>query len=114
MRFARIGDAVYHKWTCDAQVANVFCMRVHSCTVSDGQGGPPIQILDSDGCSIDRFVLADLDYVTDLMAGQEAHVFKVESCEQNFKNFYYSSPIVQRSISTVKLKYALRNQAHNA
>ena len=78
VRFARIGDAVYHKWTCDAQVANVCCMRVHSCTVSDGQGGAPIQILDSDGCSIDRFVLADLDYITDLMAGQEAHVFKVK------------------------------------
>ena len=49
VRFARIGDAVYHKWSCTAEVANLYCMRVHTCLVTDGQGGPNIQVLDNDG-----------------------------------------------------------------
>lgn len=27
-------------------------------------------------CSVDKYVLLDLDYTNDLVAGQEAHVFK--------------------------------------
>ena len=54
----------------------MFCMRVHTCKVGDGQGGQPVLILDERGCAVDRYVLRNLDYLSDLMAGQEAHVFK--------------------------------------
>uniref|UniRef100_A0A915ATP1 ZP domain-containing protein n=1 Tax=Parascaris univalens TaxID=6257 RepID=A0A915ATP1_PARUN len=76
IRYAKIGDSVYHKWTCVSELDEVYCMRVHTCTVYDGQGGERVEVLDARGCSVDKFVLLDLDYVTDLSAGQEAHVFK--------------------------------------
>uniref|UniRef100_A0AC35G1U6 ZP domain-containing protein n=1 Tax=Panagrolaimus sp. PS1159 TaxID=55785 RepID=A0AC35G1U6_9BILA len=77
VKYARIGDHVYHKWTCDSESVGVYCMKVHTCIVTDGQGGEPITVLDQEGCEIDRFVLQNLDYSTDgLSAGKGAHVFK--------------------------------------
>ncbi|KAE9548678.1 hypothetical protein FO519_008111 [Halicephalobus sp. NKZ332] len=76
VRYARIGDHVYHQWTCESENPGVYCMKVHSCSVSDGQGGNPVLVLDQEGCEIDRFVLQNLDYSGDLSAGQGAHVFK--------------------------------------
>lgn len=43
IRFAQIGQAVYHKWLCtsgDYRLTNdnTFCMTVHTCTVDDGHG----------------------------------------------------------------------------
>ncbi|KAK0395494.1 hypothetical protein QR680_001307 [Steinernema hermaphroditum] len=76
VRYARIGDHVYHKWSCVAESPDIYCMRVHTCTVYDGQGGEPVLVLDKNGCEVDRFVLQNLEYTNDLMAGQEAHVFK--------------------------------------
>uniref|UniRef100_A0AC34QRU0 ZP domain-containing protein n=1 Tax=Panagrolaimus sp. JU765 TaxID=591449 RepID=A0AC34QRU0_9BILA len=76
VKYARIGDHVYHKWTCESESVGVYCMKVHSCSVSDGQGGEAVLVLDSEGCEIDRFVLQNLDYSGDLTAGQGAHVFK--------------------------------------
>ncbi|KAI6225526.1 Cuticlin-1 [Aphelenchoides fujianensis] len=61
VRYAKIGDRVYHKWTC---------------TVNDGQGGEPVFVLDEFGCEIDRYVLKNLDYSADLTAGQTSYVFK--------------------------------------
>uniref|UniRef100_A0A914Z254 ZP domain-containing protein n=1 Tax=Panagrolaimus superbus TaxID=310955 RepID=A0A914Z254_9BILA len=76
VKYARIGDHVYHKWTCDSESVGIYCMKVHTCIVTDGQGGEPITVLDQEGCEIDRFVLQNLEYSTDLSAGQGAHVFK--------------------------------------
>uniref|UniRef100_A0A7E4URW3 Peptidase A1 domain-containing protein n=1 Tax=Panagrellus redivivus TaxID=6233 RepID=A0A7E4URW3_PANRE len=76
VRYARIGEPVYHKWSCDSETPGIYCMTVHSCSVTDGQGGEPVYVLDKDGCEIDRFVLQNLEYPTDLTAGQSAHVFK--------------------------------------
>jgi len=35
-------------------------MRVHSCTVSDGQGGEPVEVIDKKGCGVDALLLRDL------------------------------------------------------
>ncbi|CAI2333718.1 unnamed protein product [Caenorhabditis sp. 36 PRJEB53466] len=76
IKYARIGDQVYHKWTCVAELENVYCMKVHSCTVYDGQGGPPVTVIDANGCSVDGVILQNLEYTSDLTAGKIAPVFK--------------------------------------
>ncbi len=50
-------------------------MTVYDCFVDDGTGDK-IPLLDADGCSIDQYLLGNLEYPMDLMAGREAHVFK--------------------------------------
>ncbi|KAH7710184.1 CUT-4 protein, partial [Aphelenchoides avenae] len=76
VRYAKIGDQVYHKWSCTTPTEDIYCMRVHSCTVNDGQGGEQVYVLDENGCQIDAYVLKNLEYTGDLAAGQLAYVFK--------------------------------------
>ncbi|CAJ0606677.1 unnamed protein product [Cylicocyclus nassatus] len=76
IKYGKIGETVYHKWTCVSELTDVYCMRVHSCTVYDGQGGPPVTVLDANGCSVDGVILQNLDYTSDLTAGKAAQVFK--------------------------------------
>ncbi|CAJ0932395.1 unnamed protein product, partial [Mesorhabditis belari] len=83
IQFANIGQQVYHKWTCDSETTDTFCAIVHSCTVDDGNGDT-IQILNEEGCALDKFLLNNLEYPTDLMAGQEAHVYKYADRSQLF------------------------------
>jgi len=83
IRYALIGQQVYHKWTCDTETVDTFCMRVHSCFVDDG-AGDRVTLLDEAGCAQDRYLLRNLEYLTDLMAGQEAHVFKYADRAQLF------------------------------
>uniref|UniRef100_A0A0N5AWL1 ZP domain-containing protein n=1 Tax=Syphacia muris TaxID=451379 RepID=A0A0N5AWL1_9BILA len=73
--FASVGQQVYHKWTCDSEIQDIFCMIVHTCYVDDGQG-KSVEILGDDGCAKDKYILNNLEYPTDLMAGQEAHIYK--------------------------------------
>ncbi|CAJ0586671.1 unnamed protein product, partial [Mesorhabditis spiculigera] len=83
IQFATIGQQVYHKWTCDSETTDTFCAVVHTCTVDDGNGDT-IQILNDEGCALDKFLLNNLEYPTDLMAGQEAHVYKYADRSQLF------------------------------
>lgn len=83
VRFAIIGQQVYHKWTCDTETVDTFCMRVHSCFVDDGNGDK-VTLLNENGCAQDKYLLRNLEYTTDLMAGQEAHVFKYADRAQLF------------------------------
>ncbi|KAH7727357.1 cuticulin-1 [Aphelenchoides avenae] len=83
IRFATIGQQVYHKWTCDTETQNTFCAVVHTCTVDDG-AGDNVQIINPEGCALDRFLLNNLEYPTDLSAGQEAHVYKFADRAQLF------------------------------
>ncbi|EPB76670.1 hypothetical protein ANCCEY_04232 [Ancylostoma ceylanicum] len=76
IKYGKIGETVYHKWSCVSELTDVYCMRVHSCTVYDGQGGPPVTVLDVNGCSVDGVILQNLDYTSDLTAGKAAQVFK--------------------------------------
>ncbi|VDK44366.1 unnamed protein product [Anisakis simplex] len=75
VQFAIIGQQVYHKWTCDSETLDTFCAIVHSCVVDDGLGHS-VEVLNEEGCAIDKYLLNNLEYPTDLMAGQEAHVYK--------------------------------------
>lgn len=50
-------------------------MVVHSCFVDDGNGDS-VEVLNSEGCALDKFLIDNLDYPTDLTAGQETTVFK--------------------------------------
>uniref|UniRef100_A0A914VDY6 ZP domain-containing protein n=1 Tax=Plectus sambesii TaxID=2011161 RepID=A0A914VDY6_9BILA len=75
VRLAVVGMQVFHKWACDSDTADTFCMTVVNCIVSDG-ANDNIQLLDDQGCALDKFILGNIEYPTDLMAGKEAHVFK--------------------------------------
>ncbi|KAK0397707.1 hypothetical protein QR680_002231 [Steinernema hermaphroditum] len=81
--YATIGQMVYHKWTCDTETENQFCMVVHSCTVDDGNGDR-VELIDSKGCAKDKYLLQNLDYVSDLMVGKEAHVYKYADRQSMF------------------------------
>jgi len=83
IQFATIGQQVYHKWTCDSETVDTFCAVVHSCFVDDGNGDK-VEILNMEGCALDKFLLNNLEYPTDLMAGQEAHVYKYADRAQLF------------------------------
>ncbi len=50
-------------------------MTVYNCYVDD-TSGDSIQLLDEDGCALDKYLLGNLEYPEDLVAGKEAHVFK--------------------------------------
>lgn len=63
-------------------------MLVHSCTVDDGKGDR-VDILDQNGCAVDRYVLNNIEYPEDLLAGQEAHVYKYADRE----SLYYQCQI---------------------
>ncbi|GMR34285.1 hypothetical protein PMAYCL1PPCAC_04480, partial [Pristionchus mayeri] len=83
VKFASVGQHVYHKWTCESETTDTFCSVVHSCTVDDGNGDR-IMILNEDGCALDKFILNNLEYPQDLVAGQEAHVYKYADRNQLF------------------------------
>ncbi|VDN06828.1 unnamed protein product [Thelazia callipaeda] len=83
IQFATIGQPAYHKWTCDSETVDTFCAVVHSCFVDDGNGDK-VELLNADGCALDKYLLNNLEYPTDLMAGQEAHVYKYADRSQLF------------------------------
>uniref|UniRef100_A0A0R3S6T1 ZP domain-containing protein n=1 Tax=Elaeophora elaphi TaxID=1147741 RepID=A0A0R3S6T1_9BILA len=83
IQYAVVGQPIYHKWTCDSEAVDTFCALVHSCFVDDGNGDM-VQILNEEGCALDKYLLNNLEYPTDLMAGQEAHVYKYADRSQLF------------------------------
>ncbi|MCP9261628.1 hypothetical protein DINM_004973 [Dirofilaria immitis] len=83
IQFAIVGQPIYHKWTCESEIVDTFCALVHSCFVDDGSGDT-VQIVNDEGCALDKYLLNNLEYPTDLMAGQEAHVYKYADRSQLF------------------------------
>uniref|UniRef100_A0AC34GEW4 ZP domain-containing protein n=1 Tax=Panagrolaimus sp. ES5 TaxID=591445 RepID=A0AC34GEW4_9BILA len=74
--FATVGQKIYHKWTCEPVTTDSsFCMIVHSCVVDSGLR-EFIDILDRRGCALDSMLLTNLEYSTDLIAGQQTQVYK--------------------------------------
>ncbi len=37
VNFVRVGDAVFHRWSCQGPLQQLYCMIVHSCTAEDGE-----------------------------------------------------------------------------
>uniref|UniRef100_A0A915E4D4 ZP domain-containing protein n=1 Tax=Ditylenchus dipsaci TaxID=166011 RepID=A0A915E4D4_9BILA len=81
--YATIGQMVYHKWTCESSTQNQFCMVVHTCMVDDGNGDR-VELIDDKGCAKDKYLLQNLDYVSDLLVGKEAHVYKYADRQSMF------------------------------
>lgn len=53
----------------------------HSCIVDDGHGDR-VELIDEQGCARDKYLLQNLDYISDLMVGKEAHVYKYADRER--------------------------------
>ena len=75
IRFAKVGDKVFHRWQCTTDMVDMFGMLINSCFVDDG-AGQRVQVVDERGCSVDQFVLPVITYQRDLLAYVEAAVFK--------------------------------------
>lgn len=57
--YAQVGQPVYHKWTCDGGFTDMFCMQIYSCYV-DNRYGKKVDLIDSQGCAIDRHLIGNL------------------------------------------------------
>ncbi|EFO86669.1 CRE-CUT-6 protein [Caenorhabditis remanei] len=98
VRFATLGESVYHRWECievEGADKDTFGMLVHSCYVDNGYGDR-VDILDSNGCGLDAVLLSTPDYDTSLrLATKPYHVFK-----------YADRPVLQFQCQiTLCLKY---------
>lgn len=76
VQFALIGQAVFHKWTCDTETVDTFCMFVYSCFVVDPAGNDRLDLIDEQGCATDKYLMGNIEYPSDLMGVKEVHVFK--------------------------------------
>ncbi|VDN06829.1 unnamed protein product [Thelazia callipaeda] len=101
IHYATIGQPVYHKWTCDSETVDTFCAIVHSCYVDDGNGDR-VNLINEQGCALDKYLLNNLEYPTDLMAGQEAHVYKYADRSQLFYQCQISITIKEPNVECAR------------
>ncbi|VDN07326.1 unnamed protein product [Thelazia callipaeda] len=76
VKFAHIGDRVWHVWHCDLSASAIYGILIHSCHVDDGQG-MQVAIIDNKGCVVDPLLLSDVEYDDQtITAYAETRVFK--------------------------------------
>lgn len=49
VKFANVGEMVYHLWTCELDQKDTYCMKVHSCVIDDGSNSTPFPAIDPQG-----------------------------------------------------------------
>uniref|UniRef100_A0A915PVI7 ZP domain-containing protein n=1 Tax=Setaria digitata TaxID=48799 RepID=A0A915PVI7_9BILA len=76
VKFAHIGEHIWHVWHCDLVAGMVYGMLIHSCHVDDGQG-KQVPVVDNKGCVLDPLLLSNIEYDDQaITAYAETHVFK--------------------------------------
>lgn len=71
-----VGELVRHQWTCKGGIGSKLKMLVHQCFVKDG-AGQQFEVIDDNGCTLDRMMLQTPTYSTDGMTAQvDAYIFK--------------------------------------
>ncbi|CAP26993.2 Protein CBG06722 [Caenorhabditis briggsae] len=101
VHFGLIGRQVYHQWKCESSDDDSFCMVVHTCSADDGKGDRAF-LIDSNGCAIDKFLLSDLEYPENLLAGQEAHVYKFADRDTLFFQCQISITVREPGVECVR------------
>uniref|UniRef100_A0A914XBZ8 ZP domain-containing protein n=1 Tax=Plectus sambesii TaxID=2011161 RepID=A0A914XBZ8_9BILA len=71
-----VGQNVYHRWICDTTAIDIYCMIVHSCAIDAGDIDHSTPIIDQNGCAVDRSLIADPEYSSDLAAMLAVNAFK--------------------------------------
>uniref|UniRef100_A0A914V6F2 ZP domain-containing protein n=1 Tax=Plectus sambesii TaxID=2011161 RepID=A0A914V6F2_9BILA len=73
VRFATIGERVYHDWTCEASgVSSMLCLLVTNCFVAEQLTGKRQDLIGDDGCSKDTAIINNLIYDDKLLAARQA------------------------------------------
>ncbi|VDK71613.1 unnamed protein product [Litomosoides sigmodontis] len=133
LKYTTVGEQVYHQWTCadeDGTVpeTNLYCTTVHSCVAKE-ENGKEVQLLDENGCAVDKYLLNNLVYTSDLTGGQVSQVFKFAdqsslyfhcqirlslrrgSCKRTSDNCSAGPTRSKRDISPVPSEYSDPNEA---
>jgi hypothetical protein len=96
VRFATIGQLVYHHWTCETNSSKQLCLVVTNCFVANQLTGKRHELIGSDGCSKDTTVMQNLLYDDQVLsARQEVKVFGVFNTPQLY--FQCQLTLIERS-----------------
>ncbi|KAL3995311.1 Zona pellucida-like domain family protein [Acanthocheilonema viteae] len=73
---ARVGELVDHQWICQSPFKGVHAMLVRNC-YAETNDNFRVLVIDENGCSLDPYILPNLQYASDLMSVKiRAPVFK--------------------------------------
>uniref|UniRef100_A0A7E4VQV2 ZP domain-containing protein n=1 Tax=Panagrellus redivivus TaxID=6233 RepID=A0A7E4VQV2_PANRE len=98
--YATVGEPVFHVWSCDS---DMFSMLVHSCWVDDGAGNEKKLLIDEHGCSVDNYIVPDLNYNSAAnLAFTEVNVFKFADKVTTYFQCAVSSCMISEGMCTGK------------
>ncbi|VBB28485.1 unnamed protein product [Acanthocheilonema viteae] len=72
---AIIGEMVRHHWSCSIRSDQELCLVITNCFVIAGDS--KYQLIDKQGCSMDRAILPDLVYIDNMNVEQNVSVFGI-------------------------------------